>query len=100
MNFKTIFNQFSTKAIIIILICCLFLFSLDKDTHSIADLFKPGNFFALLLYFFPSYLISYFFYYLFRKSNNKNATLWSLVLGIPSGVFIVVVLLSFWMGRM
>lgn len=100
MNFKTIFNQFSIKATIIILICCLFLFSLDKDTYSIADLLKPGNLFALLLYLFPTYLISYFFYYFFRKRNNKNATLWSLVLGIPSGVFIVIVLLSFWMWRL
>ena len=31
-----------------VLTMCFLLFSIDKDTHSVTDLFKPGNLVALI----------------------------------------------------
>jgi hypothetical protein len=52
-----------------VLALCLGLFGLDSEIKSITDLFKPGNLFALAIYFLPTFIACYF---LFRKLN-KNA---------------------------
>jgi len=84
----------------VILLFCLALFSLDHETQSVGDLFTPGNLVALMLYFFPTWLICSLLYTLFLKLNNKNSFAWSLVLGIPAGFLLMVLILSWWMGRL
>jgi hypothetical protein len=84
----------------VILLFCFGLFWLDHETQSIADLFKPGNLVALMLYFFPTWLICSLLYTLFQKWNSKNSFAWSLVLGIPAGFALMVLVLSWWMGRL
>jgi hypothetical protein len=83
-----------------ILICCLGLFSLDRETHRIQDLFSPGNILALFLYFIPTYLFCYLTYKVCIKWRWKDPFVWSLILGIPGGFGIVVVLLMLKMGRL
>lgn len=88
-------QHFFTISITVILACAA-LFSLDKDTHSFADLFKPVNLAALVIYFTPTFLISVCLYiYFLRKNNKKKSIVLALVTGIPVGFILVIcVLLS------
>ena len=84
-----------------VLTMCFLLFSIDKDTHSVTDLFKPGNLVALILYFTPTYLITTLTYKLFRKKHDKPFSMLSaLTIGISVGFAVVIVVMSFWMGRL
>ena len=76
--------------VISVLISCFLLFSLDKDTHSLADLFKPGNLFALILYFIPTYAVCLLLNALFEHRHLNRSMLWSLILGIPLGFTLVI----------
>lgn len=86
MNYRqtiTLKQYFSIA--ISILLMCLLLFSLDRETHSFADLITPGNLLALLIYFLPTYIISLIFYTFFVKKYNSKT---SIVLAIVSGALI------------
>ena len=83
-----------------ILLLCFGLFYIDKDTKSIADLFKPGNLVALMLYFFPVWLLCFLLYSLFRTKNQKHRAAMALGIGIPVGFAAVIRVLSYLMGRL
>jgi hypothetical protein len=86
---------------LVVLSCCLILFSIDKETHSFNDLLKASNLMALVVYFIPTYLISCIFYTLFIKKKNKlDSLVLSLLIGIPSGFTLVIIGLLFYMGRL
>ncbi|HTF04463.1 MAG TPA: hypothetical protein VK826_10570 [Bacteroidia bacterium] len=84
---------------IFVVLACAALFSLDKDTHAVADLFKPVNLYALAIYFTPTFLISFL---LFRRFSKKHPGGKSLVLSLAAGVplsfalMIVVLALVMW----
>ncbi len=86
MNYRqtiTLKQYFSIA--ISILLMCLLLFSLDRETHSFADLITPGNLVALLIYFIPTYIISLLFYTFYVKKYNRRK---SMVLAIVSGALV------------
>jgi hypothetical protein len=86
----TIFKQHITIALIV-LVACFALFYLDKDTHSISDLFKVGNLIALIIYFTPTFVISIFLFNLFlKKTTGSKSMLLSLLTGIPLSFFLVI----------
>lgn len=93
-------KQYHLISALIIVLLCFCLFSVDKDTHSISDLFKPGNLVALLIYFVPTWLLCYALYKMFERRNNKNSFALALGIGIPGGFAIVIIVLSFAMGRL
>jgi len=76
---------------VIVLLSCIILFSIDKDTHSFSDLLKPGNLVALVIYFTPTALLSFFLFELLAKKydTGKSLTL-SLVAGIPLGFTLII----------
>ena len=75
----------------IVLLACVTLFSLDKDTHSFGDLLKPGNLVALFFYFTPTLIISLFFFRLFsNKYARAKSTILSLATGIPLSFTLVI----------
>jgi RsiW-degrading membrane proteinase PrsW (M82 family) len=77
-----------------ILLACLALFSLDHETHSVFDLFKPGNLVALVIYFTPTFIVSLFFYHLLsKKYNSQRSLVLSLVAGIPISFALLISLL-------
>ena len=77
-----------------VLLACLGLFSLDRETHHFSDLLKPGNLAALILYFTPALVISLLLYSRFSKTYNKRKSLiLSLVTGIPISFAFVIYLL-------
>ncbi len=84
---------------LIILMLCFGLFYLDKDTKSIVDLFKPGNLVALMLYFFPVWLLCFMLYSLFRLKKQKHRVIMALGIGVPVGFAAVILALSYLMGR-
>jgi hypothetical protein len=76
---------------LMVLVACFALFYLDKDTHSISDLFKPGNLVALIIYFTPTFIISIFLFNLFLKKTTGSKSMWlSLLTGIPLSFFLVI----------
>ncbi len=82
-----------------ILICGLFLFSLDHETNSFSDLFKPQNLFSLALYSIPTLLIcSLIKIWLDAKAREKTL-LKSLLIGIPGGFTLMILTLGLLMGR-
>jgi hypothetical protein len=83
----------------VILLCCFLLFYMDKDTKSFAQLFTRQNLAALLIYFFPTWMICYFFYRFFRKRQNKDSFALALGLGIPVSFTVVIITLLILMNR-
>lgn len=79
---------------IAVLVSCLLLFSIDKDTHSCSDLMNPGNLVALVLYFTPTFGICALLFSVFKKRLGSAKSLFNaLCIGIPVGIAIVIVLL-------
>ena len=95
---KSSFALAYLKMAIIVLFLCLCLFWLDWETHSIMDLFKPGNLLALILYFTPTFIITILLFHLFLKkySVGKSFTL-SLLTGIPASITVVICVLLYLM---
>tara|TARA_R110002072_G_scaffold174802_6_gene330426 strand:- start:4375 stop:4677 length:303 start_codon:yes stop_codon:yes gene_type:complete len=86
--------QQNLKIALIVLVACFALFSLDKDVHTPSDLFEWGNFFALILYFTPTFLLSIFlFKYVSKKLHPSDSFLLALLIGIPFGFILVISLL-------
>lgn len=85
---------------LIILLFCFGLFYLDKDTKNFFYLFKPGNLIALIIYFIPTYLLCFSLYKILERRNNKNSFILALSIGVPVGFILVIVTLSFFMGRL
>jgi len=80
----------------IVLLACILLFSIDKDTHGFTDLLKPGNLAALVVYFTPTFLLSLFmFSFVFRNKHQSNRLMLSLITGIPAG-FTLVICMMLW----
>jgi hypothetical protein len=90
------FKQYLVMALAI-LICCFALFSIDKDTHSIADLFKPVNLAALAVYSLPTFIVCAVLLHLFsRKTQNRSkSVVRSLVIGVPAS-FTLIMTLLYW----
>lgn len=80
---------------VIIVSLCLGLFYLDKDTHAISDLFKPGNLFALILYVVPTYLICLLLYEIFRRRKSKSSFVLALCIGVPIRFALVMLIMFF-----
>ncbi|MFZ7116811.1 MAG: hypothetical protein ACO1G9_15630 [Bacteroidota bacterium] len=79
-----------------VLFSCWGLFWLDHETKEIGDLFKWGNLAALLVYFLPTFLLSYIIYQFFiRKFNNTKSLVLSLVVGIPVGFLLIILAFYF-----
>lgn len=92
-------KSYHLSSLLIILVCTLALFSLDRETKHITDLFALPNLFAVMLYVVPTYLICFVIYIFFKSRNNKNDFALSLILGIPAGFIMVILILSISMGR-
>jgi hypothetical protein len=86
---------------IVVLLCCLFLFWIDHETKSVANLVQPGSLVALVIYFIPTFLLCSFLYFLLHKimSWDKSFTLAHFI-GIPAGLTFVILLLSWSMGQL
>jgi hypothetical protein len=70
------------------------LFTLDKDTHGIADLFTPSNLAALVLYVVPTFIICSLFLFLIKNRKRPSGSLLlSLALGIPVGYALVIIVM-------
>lgn len=79
---------------LIVLLSCLGLFYLDRETKTFSDLLTPGNLVALLIYFLPTYSICVILYHYFkRKLPEGKSIIWSAIIGIPIGFLIVIGLL-------
>lgn len=72
------------------ILACLLLCYIDKDTHSLADLLKPGNIMAALIYFIPAYFMSGLFHsFLFKRSSPRRRLAYALAAGVPTGFAMV-----------
>src|SRR5687768_16044293 len=80
-------------------LACMGLFWLDKDTHSLADLFKGRNILTWVLYFIPTFLLCCVLYYLFQKLGHPGSFWYALSIGVPVGLLTVIITLAFVMGR-
>jgi prolipoprotein diacylglyceryltransferase len=98
-TFNTL-KPFYYFSLLIILILCIGLFLLDKDTRSFADLLKRSNLFALAIYVIPTYFICAALYYFLDNRNKKYSTSLALTIGVPIGFTLVIVVLSALMGRL
>jgi len=98
-SFRIHYTDYLT-GILVILLSGLLLFYIDHETRSITDLFKPVNLVALMIYFIPTGLVCFGIYAFLQFRGNKNCLLWSLVIGIPVGFGLVILALSFFMGRL
>jgi hypothetical protein len=79
-----------------VLVSCFLLFSIDKDTKQLSDLFKLGNLAALVLYFIPAFLMCLILFRSFVKRQGKGQSiLKSLVIGIPIA-FTLIISLLYW----
>lgn len=89
-NIKSYNKQYLTIAFVT-LVSIFLLFSIDKDTHSVSDLFKPGNLGALIVYYLPTFLICFglFRYFVYKQKESRSLTL-SLTIGIPLSFVIVI----------
>lgn len=73
--------------VIVVIVTCLMLFYLDKDTLSISDLFKPVNLKALFIYFVPTFGICFVsFKENLKRKTLRKSLLSSLVFGVPVGI--------------
>ena len=73
-----------------VLLSCWGLFWLDHETKSISDLFKPGNLVALLIYYVPTFLITYLIYLFFHKKwDNKKSLIGAILIGIPASFALI-----------
>jgi hypothetical protein len=72
---------------------CLMVVYTDKESHSIVDLFKPGNLLTL------TFLLCAFIFFLLEKFKMKNSVLIALSAGIPSGIMITATILATLMGK-
>ncbi len=83
-----------------VLLACWGLFYLDHETHSVRDLFKPGNIVALLIYFIPAYLICMKMHHFFIKKYDEIRSIsLSLLAGLPLGFTVIIlfmILLRTW----
>lgn len=78
------------------LIICLFLFYIDEGNYSLEGLTKTGNLVAMGIYFFFITIIQCISYILIPKKVSANkATLLSIFIGIPVGIFITISFLYF-----
>lgn len=76
---------------VFVLLSCGGLFWLDHETRSIGDLFKIGNLVALLVYFVPTFLVTFLFYLVLSKKNkNRKSLTLSLVIGIPLSFALII----------
>ncbi len=74
-----------------VLLSCWGLFWLDYETRSISDLFNIGNLVALLVYFVPTFLITFLLFLFFLNKNNKRRSMvLSLAIGIPLSFTLVI----------
>lgn len=78
------------KMALAVLLSCWAVFWLDHETRQISDLFSPGNLAALVIYFVPTYLLSLLLFSYFSNSSSRNSVLLSLLLGIPTGIALVI----------
>jgi|GEM_PF-4608357 len=80
---------------LIVFICCFLLFSLDKDVKKFSDLFVPGIFVVLSLYFIPTFAVCYFLFRSLMKTHDKPLSLFiSLIVGMPLGFGLVIAFLK------
>lgn len=81
-----------------VLAACWLLFSLDKETHSFADLLTPGNLVALAIYFLPTYMLCCAMLDVFIRRHVAASMAKTLFIGIPSGFSIVICFFYWKMG--
>src|SRR5690242_13301261 len=98
LNLEKYYWLFSS---VTVLFCCLFLFWLDHETKSVADLIQIGNLVALVIYFIPTFLLCSFLYFLLHKIMSwDNSFTLAHFIGIPAGFTLIILLLSWSMGRL
>lgn len=88
------------SSLLLIIVLCFGLFFLDEDTHSVADLFKTGNLFVMVLYVVPTYFICLLIYYFLEKKRVKQRSVIALTTGIPIGLSLVILVWLALMGRL
>lgn len=89
-------NRSDIKAVFLlglfVLFSCWGLFWLDHETHHISDLFKAGNLVALLIYFVPTFLITYLLYLFFQtKRSEKKSLALSVSIGVPLSFALIII---------
>jgi hypothetical protein len=88
------FNSVLTLAFATLALCWL-LFAIDKDTHQFSDLLKPGNLAALVVYFTPTFLVSFLLYHILRtKTTNAKSMGLALLIGVPVSFIGIIYILS------
>lgn len=85
---------------LIILFICLVLFYLDKDTHSIPQLFTPQMLFVLALYFVPIALLFSGLMLLFVRLHIKPVFALSLIISLVLGLSGVMMFFAWQLGRL
>ena len=88
------YQKYLTLALLI-LISCFTLFYLDKDIKTINQLFDHRILIPLVIYFTPTFLISFFLFRMFYKKNETMMSfILSLCIGLPAGFTLVIVILK------
>jgi len=76
---------------LITLLSCWVLFYFDYETRSVADLFKPENLAALVVYFVPTFFITFFLFLKFRHKKSQAASmLLAFAIGVPISFALVI----------
>ena len=69
----------------------LFLFYIDEGNYSLKGFTQGYTWIVLLIYMIPQVLTQFVFFHLFKKKlNNKESALFSVLVGIPLGVALVI----------
>jgi len=90
--------QYALAVAFFVLIATWGIFYLDHETKSVSQLFDTGNLVALVIYFLPTFFISFFLYNIFsRKKTKRKSLILSLLTGIPLGfILVMIILLKVW----
>ncbi|MDF1676193.1 MAG: hypothetical protein P1U44_10795 [Vicingaceae bacterium] len=96
LSFARFYYFFSA---LIVVLACFGLFYLDRETHSVTDLFQTGNLVVLVFYFIPTYILSCLLYILFQYLKSTKSVLLSLLIGIPLGFSLMMLFFSYSLGR-
>jgi len=82
---------------LIVLLACVGLGWLDKDTKHISDLAKADNLAGLAFYFVPTFILCLFTYKYFKKRNSTAVSIAKgVAVGIPLWILSFITILVLW----
>jgi fucose permease len=78
-----------------VILGCIGLILIDKDTKGLNDVFDYSNIGAIALYFLPAFIISGSFFAKFLKRNSKRKSfVLAILIGIPLSFTLEIIFLS------